>query len=253
MTTAAQRHRRVAIFGATSGIGIAVGRRLASEGARIVLVGRDREALAATGRDLGVRGAAEIAEIVCDFAAVETLGAAAAEAWQALAGLDLALVTYGSLPDQARLDADPDEAAAVLTLNFASPSVLAMHLARHFATQGSGTIAVITSVAGDRGRKSNYLYGAAKGGLQRLLEGLRHRLYATGVQVLDIRPGFVLTRMTEHLRRGGFLWADPDKVAADILHAVERRRAVIYTPWFWRIILLVVRAVPRPLFHRTSL
>jgi len=180
------------------------------------------------------------------------LGEVAQRAWQAFSGLDVALIAYGSLPDQAGLEADPAAAAPMLTLNLASPAVLALHLAPPFESQCSGVIAVITSVAGDRGRKSNYLYGAAKGGLQRFLEGLRHRLFAAGVQVLDIRPGFVTTRMTEHLPRGGLLWAEPDKVAADIVRAIKKRRAVLYTPWFWRGVLAIVCALPRPLFHRTS-
>lgn len=243
---------RAAIFGATSGIAAAVARRLAASGASLVLIGRDAEAIAAAARDLRVRGAAEIVEIVGDLAAVDTLGDIAARAWQAFAGLDLALIAYGTLPEQAALEAEPGGVAAMLALNLASPAVLALHLATRFETQGAGVLAVVTSVAGDRGRKSNYLYGAAKGGLQRFLEGLRHRLHAAGVQVLDIRPGFVATRMTEHLPQGGPLWAAPDRVAADILRAVARRRAVLYTPWFWRIILAIVRALPRPLFHRTS-
>jgi len=244
--------QRVAIFGANSGIAVSVARRLAAEGASLVLVGRDAAAISAAARDLEVRGAPQIVEITADLAVIDTLGEIAQRAWQAFSGLDVALIAYGSLPDQAGLEADPATAAPMLTLNLASPAVLALHLAPLFAAQRSGVLAVITSVAGDRGRKSNFLYGAAKGGLQRFLEGLRHRLAAAGVQVLDIRPGFVATRMTEHLPQSGLLWAQPDKVAADILRAVERRRAVLYTPWFWRLILLIVRALPRPIFHRTS-
>ena len=251
-TPQSSRPVRAAIFGATSGIAVAVARRLAASGAAIVLVGRDAEGIAAAARDLRVRGATDVVEIAADFAALDTLGDTAAHAWRALSGLDLALLAYGSLPDQRALEADPQAAAPVLALNLTSPAVLALHLAGRFEAQGSGVLAVITSVAGDRGRKSNYLYGAAKGGLQRLLEGLRHRLHAAGVQVLDIRPGFVATRMTEHLPQGGLLWAEPDRVAADIVRAVERRRAVLYTPWFWRIILGIVRALPRPVFHRIS-
>jgi decaprenylphospho-beta-D-erythro-pentofuranosid-2-ulose 2-reductase len=138
-------------------------------------------------------------------------------------------------------------------LNFVSPSILAAQLAARFEAQRRGTIALITSVAGDRGRKSNYFYGAAKGGLQLLAEGLRHRLYPAGVHVLDIRPGFVATRMTEHLPRGGFLWAESERVASDVQHAIARSRPVLYTPWFWRAILAIVRVLPRPIFHRTSL
>jgi decaprenylphospho-beta-D-erythro-pentofuranosid-2-ulose 2-reductase len=252
MTYAAAAPLRVAIFGATSGIAAAVARTLAAEGASIVLIGRDGEAIAAAARDLRVRGAAGVAEIAGDFAALDTLGDIALRAWSAFSGIDMALIAYGSLPDQTAIEADPGSLAPLLALNFVSPSVLALHLARHFEAQGSGILGVITSVAGDRGRKSNYLYGAAKGGLQRLLEGLRHRLYAAGVQVLDIRPGFVATRMTGHLPQTGPLWAEPERVAADIVRALHRRRAVLYTPWFWRGILLVVRALPRALFHRTS-
>lgn len=244
--------QRVAIFGATSGIAVAVARRLAATGASLVLVGRDADAIAAASRDLKVRGAAAVVEIAADLAATERLGDVAAEAWGAFGGLDMALIAYGTLPDQAALEAEPAAVAPMLGLNFTSPAVLALHLAGRFEAQESGVLAVITSVAGDRGRKSNYLYGAAKGGLQKLLEGLRHRLHAAGVQVLDIRPGFVATRMTDHLPRGGFLWAEPDEVAVDIVQAIERRRAVLYTPWFWRLILAIVRALPRPLFHRTS-
>ena len=252
MTLSRSGSPRIAIFGATSAIAMAVARRLAASGASLVLIGRDSEAVAAASRDLRVRGAAATVEIGADLAATERLGDIAAEAWGAFGGLDVALIAYGTLPDPSRLEAEPQAVAPMLALNFLSPAVLALHLAGRFETQGSGVLAVITSVAGDRGRKSNFLYGAAKGGLQRLLEGLRHRLYAAGVQVLDIRPGFVATRMTDHLPRGGPLWAEPDRVAADIVRAIERRRAVLYTPWFWRVILGIVRALPRPLFHRTS-
>jgi decaprenylphospho-beta-D-erythro-pentofuranosid-2-ulose 2-reductase len=243
---------RVAIFGATSGIAVALTRRFAASGAHIALIGRDGEAIAATAADLKVRGAGETVEIATDFAALDQLPQIAEAAWQAFGGLDIAVIAYGTLPDQAKLDAEPQTAATVLGLNFVSPSILAGHLANRFEAQRAGTLALITSVAGDRGRKSNYVYGAAKGGLQVLAEGLRHRLYPAGVQVLDIRPGFVATRMTEHLAQGGPLWATADRVAGDIERAIGRRRAVLYTPWFWRGILAVVRALPRPLFHRTS-
>jgi decaprenylphospho-beta-D-erythro-pentofuranosid-2-ulose 2-reductase len=246
--------RRVAIFGATSGIASAVARSFAeARGARLVLVGRDAAALEAMAADLRVRGAGEVAVQLADFAATTSLPEVAAAAWEAFDGLDLALVAYGTLPDQAAAEADPRVAEAALLLNFVSPCLLCGLLASRFEKSRSGTIAVATSVAGDRGRRSNYVYGAAKGGLQRYLEGLRHRLHGAGVAVLDIRPGFVSTRMTEHLARGGPLWAEPERVARDIVRAVESGRAVLYTPWFWRGVMAVVRGLPRPLFHRTPL
>ena len=173
--------------------------------------------------------------------------------WERFGGLDFALIAYGSLPDQARCEQDAEAATAAMTLNFISPALLAGALANRFTAQGHGVIAVISSVAGDRGRRSNYVYGAAKGGLQRYLEGLRHRLAATGVAVLDIRPGFVSTKMTAHLNGSGPLWATPDAVAGDIVGAIKARRAVLYTPWFWRLIMLLIRALPRAIMHRTSI
>lgn len=222
-----------------------------------MLVGRDRGKVERNAADLGVRGAGEVVTQIADLADAEMLPGVAAAAWAAFGGLDVALIAHGSLPDQAEAQRDPLAAMAALLINFASPSLLCEGLAQRFEAQGSGTIAVITSVAGDRGRQSNYLYGAAKGGLQRYLEGLRHRLAGAGVRVLDIRPGFVSTGMTAHLAQGGplggFLWAKPDTVARDIVRAIERGRPVLYTPWFWRPIMLAVRTLPRPLFHRTRL
>jgi decaprenylphospho-beta-D-erythro-pentofuranosid-2-ulose 2-reductase len=248
--------RRAAIFGATSGIASAVARRLAEAGAELVLVARDTGALEAAAADLRIRGAARVETVRADLAArTEALRDAEAAAWDALGdgGLDLALIAYGSLPDQRAAEADPHLAEAALQLNFVSPCLLSGLLAQRFEARRAGTIAVVTSVAGDRGRRSNYVYGAAKGGLQRYLEGLRHRLAPAGARVLDIRPGFVSTRMTAHLPQTGPLWATSDRVAGDILRAVDAGRDVLYTPWFWRGVMLGVRSLPRPLFHRTPL
>ncbi|MDW8371253.1 MAG: SDR family NAD(P)-dependent oxidoreductase, partial [Geminicoccaceae bacterium] len=156
----------------------------------------------------------------------------------------------GTLGDQAAIARDPEATRRTLLTNFVSPAVLLTALAARLEAAGKGCLAVITSVAGDRGRASNYVYGAAKGGLSTFLEGLRHRLAGKGVHVLDIRPGPVDTPMTAHLEKGGFLWASPERVAADIDRAIARRRSVLYTPWFWRWIMLVIRLLPEPLFHR---
>ena len=245
--------RRIAIFGATSGIAVATARRFASSGARLVLAGRDAEALRMAAQDLRVRGAREVVTQTADLSNLDALGAATEAAWDAFGGLDIALLAHGSLPDQARAESDPSLVREALVLNFESPVLLCLDLARRFERQRAGVLAVITSVAGDRGRKSNYIYGAANGGLQRFLEGLRHKLFASGVRVLDIRPGFVSTRMTAHLPQGGPLWAQPDQVAADIVRAIQKERAVLYTPWFWAVVMGVIRNLPRPLLHRTSL
>lgn len=247
----------IAIFGATSDIAVAVGRRYAEAKWRLVLVGRDAAALAAIKADLEVRGAADVAVQIADFMTLSQLPAVAEAAFAQNGGLDAALVAYGTLPDQLGSEADAGLAIAALAANFTSPVVLLNELARHFAAQAAagriGTLAAISSVAGDRGRMSNHIYGAAKGGLQRYLEGLRHRLHGAGVAVLDIRPGFVATKMTAHVKQGGPLWATPERVAADIVTAIAARRAVLYTPWFWRGVMLIIRSVPRAVFHRTKL
>jgi decaprenylphospho-beta-D-erythro-pentofuranosid-2-ulose 2-reductase len=251
--TAKSSSRTVGIFGASSDIAVSVARLYAGAGARLVLVGRNTAALSAAARDLTVRGATGVAVQEADFARTETLPAVTAAAWDEFGCLDVAFVAYGSLPDQAAAEGNAEIAEAALALNFVSPAVLLGELARRFEVQRGGTIAVISSVAGDRGRRSNYVYGAAKGGLQRFLEGLRHRLHGAGVEVLDIRPGFVATKMTAHLLQSGPLWASAGTVAADIVKAVDARRAVLYTPWFWRPVMAIIRSVPRALIHRTSL
>ncbi|ALK10182.1 SDR family NAD(P)-dependent oxidoreductase [Blastochloris viridis] len=244
---------RVAVFGATSGIATAVARLYAGRGARLVLIGRDRAALEASAADLRTRGAAAVELVAADFAQPDRTIAAAGEAFAAFGGLDVAMVAYGSLPDQVAAQKEPAQLIAAIGLNLVSPVLLCEQLAARFEAQGHGALAVITSVAGNRGRQSNYIYGAAKGGLQRYLEGLRHRLHASAIAVTDIRPGFVRTAMTEHLPRGGPLWAEPGAVGAEIVRAIDGCRAVVYTPRFWRYIMWVVQALPRTLIHRTRL
>ena len=122
-------------------------------------------------------------------------------------------------------------------------------VATYLEAQGGGAIAAIASVAGDRGRQSNYLYGAAKGGLALFLEGLAHRFAKGPVRVLTVKPGFIDTPMTDGLAKGGPLWASPERVAADIDRAVVNKNTVLYTPWFWRLIMMVIRHLPRPIFN----
>jgi decaprenylphospho-beta-D-erythro-pentofuranosid-2-ulose 2-reductase len=244
--------RIVAIFGATSDIATSVARLYAEAGDRLVLVGRDNAALSALAADLLVRGASDIAVQWADFARTADLPSVAAAAWDRFDGIDVVLIAYAAQPDQSIAEQRSDVAEAALVVNFVSPALLLGELARRFKARGRGTIAAISSVAGDRGRKSNYIYGAAKGGLHRFLEGLRHALHGSGVAVVDIRPGFVVTKMTAHLDRRGPLWATPENVAVDIVEAIRAGRPVLYTPRFWRIIMAIVRTLPRPIFHRTS-
>jgi short-subunit dehydrogenase len=228
-------------------------RRYAAAGAALFLVGRREAELQRLAADLEARGAEAVTVAAGDLADPTAHAALVEAAREALGEADAVVLAWGTLTEQARAEADPAYALAELETNFTAPAALLLHLARWLEPQGRGVIAVITSVAGDRGRQSNFVYGAAKGGLQRFVEGLRHRLFRHGIAVLDVRPGFVATPMTAHLPRGGPLWASPDAVAADIETAIARRRAVLYTPWFWRWIMTVITNVPRVVFHRSRL
>jgi short-subunit dehydrogenase len=140
-----------------------------------------------------------------------------------------------------------------ININFLSAASLATHVANVMEMQRSGSLGVIGSVAGDRGRQSNYVYGSAKAGLGAFVEGLRHRMTRHGVNVTLVKPGFVDTPMTAGLAKGGPLWVSPEKVAKDIYNAMERGTPVLYTPWFWRWIMVVIRSVPDAIFRRTRL
>ncbi len=244
--------KRMLIVGATSAIAQATARLYAAEGARLFLLARDPERLAVVAADLEARGADRVVSDTLDVLDYDRHPALAAQAEQALEGLDLVLIAHGTLPDQAACERDFALARRELEVNGISVISLLTHLANHFEARGGGTLAVISSVAGDRGRQSNYLYGTAKGAVSLFLQGLRNRLHKAGVDVLTIKPGFVDTPMTRAFDKGP-LWASPERVARDIRRAIERRRDVVYTPFFWRYIMWIIRAIPEPLFKRLSL
>lgn len=251
---------RIIVLGATSAIAQAwmrlLTRRLtqqpAPEKPSFFLVGRNPVHLVSVARDLATRGAAAVFIEAIDLDRNDLHAAMLDRAVAALGGLDCALIAHGSLGDQPAGEADFAIAAASLQTNFLSAASLVTWLANYFQPQYRGTIAVISSVAGDRGRKSNYIYGSAKSALNAFLDGVRNRVDRDGVQVLTIRPGFVATPMTAHLPRGP-LFATPDAVAGDILRAIEDRRDVIYTPWFWRWIMTIIRWIPEWKFKRMDL
>ncbi len=243
--------KAVLALGATSAIGEATLRLLAERGARFYLVARNQEKLHAVAADLHTRGASGVAMHVMDLDDTAAHAAMLAAAAQSLGTIELALLAHGVLGKQDETEASYAAAEAVVRTNFLSPVSLITWLANYFESTKQGTLAVISSVAGDRGRKSNYVYGASKGALNVFLEGVRARLDRVGVQVLTIKPGFVATPMTAHLPQGP-LFAKPSQVARGIVKAIEKRRDVVYLPGFWRVIMLIIRLIPGRIFKKLN-
>lgn len=239
------------ILGATSAMARAFARAVAEDGADVLLAGRDMEDLAALAADCRLRGAA-LAETVA-FDARKPEGFAALIARIALEPGEVnAAVFVGSMPEQAAIDANPALVDGTVTDSFTGPARFLQMLAPVIEARGGGTIVGVGSVAGDRGRLGNYVYGAAKAGFATYLSGLRNRLTRAGGHVVTVKPGFVDTAMTWGLP-GLFLVASPEQVAEDILRAVRKKRNVIYTPFFWRFIMLIIIHIPEVIFKKMKI
>ena len=235
---------RIAIFGATSGIAEAAARLFANEGAQFFLFARDAMALTDVAADLKVRGAGRVDTRAADLRETGALAALCNEARETLGGIDVALIAHGVLPDQETCEASADATLDVLQINTMSPAALMIHLGAIMSAQGSGSLVVLSSVAGDRGRPSNFVYGASKALLSTLGEGMALKLAARGVKVLVVKPGFVDTKMTAAFRKG-LLWASASDVGGAIVAAVKAGRSgTIYTPGWWRLIMLVIKFAP---------
>ena len=252
MTKPLQRQRIVAL-GALSAMAKATLRLYAEEGARIVLAARGEPRLKELATDLEARGAHQVAVWDIDLAACADARAELARMTAAIGGLDSVLLFYGTLGDNAKAEKDPAEARAILHTNFTSAAEWSLAAADLVEAQSHGSLVVVGSVAGDRGRQSNYIYGAAKGGLALLIQGIAHRLVRCGGHAVVVKPGFVDTPMTAGIAKGGPLWAKPEAVALIIKRAATRKSPVVYAPGFWRWIMLAIRAVPAPVFHKTKL
>jgi short-subunit dehydrogenase len=242
----------VLIIGATSAIAQATATRYAAEGARFFLVGRSVSRLEAVADDLRVRGAAMADTYTLDVTAIARHAEMLDAATDTLGTIDAVLIAHGTLGDQQASEAHVEAMLREWETNCTSTIALLTLLANRFERQHHGTIAVITSVAGDRGRQSNYVYGAAKAALNTFLQGLRGRLSKANVHVVTIKPGFVDTPMTAHLPKG-MLFAAPERVGADIYRAMTRGTDVVYTPRFWWFIMATVRAVPERVFKKISI
>jgi short-subunit dehydrogenase len=240
----------VLILGATSAIASALAKEFAAHKFDLILGGRDREELSALASDLSLRYG--VRATILPFDALDTqTHASTLRSFLSEAGgtLEGAVVCIGYLGDQVKGQSDWEEARLILETNFTGCVSSLNILANHFELRRAGFICALSSVAGDRGRQSNYLYGAAKAGLSTFLEGLRNRLFHAHVRVITVKPGFVDTHMT-YGRPGLFLLASPESVAKGIFKAIASGKDVVYLPWFWRFIMLMVKSIPEAIFKR---
>ena len=246
--------KRFVIIGATSAIAQHCARLWSALAAvDFVLVGRDGQKLARVADDLIVRNPAVTCTThVVDFVDVNAIAALVDDIMQH-GRVDVAFIAHGVLADQALCQSDLPSCAQALSINGLSPALFAEAFAGHLLQQGFGTLAIVGSVAGDRGRKSNYIYGAAKSLLRAYAQGLQHRFAGTAVRAVLINPGPTDTPMTAHLKQQGMRLAPVDVVAKQVVRAIDRGVLVAYVPWLWRYIMAVVCLLPASLFNRLPL
>ena len=239
----------ILVWGANSAIAQEVQKLFANQKSRFFLVARNAEKLAAIADDLTVRGAEVCGTAHQDFNQYQGIEAVVNRAATSLGRVDIILVAHGSLPDQAICERSAEAVKTCIDDNFTSSAIILQSCAHLLHSQGNGTLAVISSVAGDRGRKSNYMYGSAKAGIDALLQGLRGRFAATDIKIVNIKPGMVKTPMTAGMKQG-LLWSTPEAIAPAIVKAMSTGRAVSYVPGYWRFIMCVIRALPTAVLAR---
>lgn len=239
------------ILGASSAMARAFAREQALKGATLLICGRDMSELGKQAEDLRLRGAALVEAHLFDARAEATFAPIVASAADLPGSLNAA-VFCGSMPPQGEVESDPALLAGMVADNFTGPAAFLMALAPGMIARGTGLVAAVGSVAGDRGRLSNHAYGAAKAGFATFLAGFRNRMARHGVHVMTVKPGFVDTAMTWGLP-GMFLVASPEDIAQGILRGLRRKRNVVYLPGFWRLIMTIIRLVPEPIFKKLKI
>lgn len=241
--------QRILVFGATSAICHELLRLYARDGSHFFLVARDAAKQAAVADDLIVHGGIMSGDASYDFNVSEQHEQAVAAAVACLGKIDLVIVAHGSLPDQVDCESSSAAVKACMDDNFTSAAVIIQNAAAQLAAQKAGTLAVLSSVAGDRGRKSNYVYGAAKSGIDTLLQGLRGRFSGSEIRIVNIKPGMIKSPMTAGMKEGA-LWSTPEAIAPAIYRAINKGRAVSYVPGYWRLIMLIIRWLPTGILAR---
>ncbi|MDD9889198.1 MAG: SDR family oxidoreductase [Gammaproteobacteria bacterium] len=243
---------KILLIGATSAIAKAVARIYAERHASFYLLARNEERLKELADDLIVRGAAAINSQVLDLTDTTSHAEVIQNAHKALEELDIALICHGTLPDQESCESDFAQAEKALNVNGLSVVSLCTEVSKILKVQGSGTLAVITSVAGDRGRQPNFVYGAAKSMVSTYLQGLRGKLLPYNVHVIDIRPGLVDSPMTAGFEKGP-LWSTPELVAGKVVRSIDSKKHTVYVPGYWRIIMAFVASIPEFIFKRLKI
>jgi decaprenylphospho-beta-D-erythro-pentofuranosid-2-ulose 2-reductase len=240
---------KILIIGATSAIAKATARIYAEQGNSFYLIGRNAENLTAVASDLVVRGASDVHQRVLDLNNFTEHEDLIEDAFKVLGLVDIALICHGSLPEQEKVETNFKQALKEINTNGISVISLLTALAAKFIQQQQGTIAVITSVAGDRGRQPNFVYGAAKSLVSTYIQGLRGKLLRHRVHLIDIRPGLVDSPMTAEFPKGA-LWSSPEQIASKIVSSIRKGSHTVYAPGYWRLIMFIVGAIPEFIFKR---
>lgn len=242
----------IVVFGATSAVAQELARIHAGSGDSMVLIARNSERLNSVAADLRVRGAPQVECLCSDLDNIQEHPNLLKKVEEKCTGIVKYYFLYGALPDQKACEASWDATHSALTTNFLSVVSLLTQIANKMEKETNRGLIVVSSVAGDRGRQSNYIYGTAKGALSIFLQGLRNRLYQSNCSVTTIKPGFIDTPMTRDFKKGA-LWATPEKVAQDIYNASCKGKNEVYTPGYWRLIMLIINNIPETIFKRLSL
>ena len=240
------------IIGCTSRIARSLAQKLAEKGYKLYLLARNQEELMRVANDISVRFQTDVITDVFDAVNYDSHIEIANKAFQKLGSIDLAVVSLGELGEQEKAQNDFNHSRGIIESNYTGVASILTPIANFMEKQKSGVIVGISSVAGDRGRQSNYVYGSAKAALSTFLQGLRSRMAKCGVHVMTVKPGFVDTKMT-YGKPGLFLVAQPEYVASEIIKAIDKRKNIIYVPWFWFFIMLIIRSIPEPIFKKLKL
>lgn len=242
----------ILILGATSAIAKHTTRLFAQDNASLYLVARNEDKLSAMQQDMLVRGATAVDYEILDLADDKLHADLIKRATKKMGNIDIVLIAYGTLGEQKQSEKNFQNTLDELQINCLSVISILTIIANQFEQQKSGSIAVISSPSGDRGRQSNYIYGTAKGALTIFLQGLRNRLAKSNVHVLTIKPGFVDTPMTKDFKKG-FLWVNPEVISKGIYNAIKKKKEIVYLPFFWRFIMIIIKSIPEKIFKKLSL